>query len=192
MNEYEELRDTIDVPRGTGIQGFLRAIEEILKQPRVQEVKIDSRGKVSYLRYLRKGEANLPLSIDFDTLQPYAILRNARDIVEITGVSPNASMSLLTMFRTCSRDKLFPVAFIGGANTVLFEWHKKTTGVVLDVDQDAVLGYPFYRDHLIEDPTLFLAAAYSRNAALVDVQRAYKMLMPARELPIKLDEKVTK
>jgi hypothetical protein len=187
MGDYNEVRETVDVPRGTGVQGFLKAIEEILKLPRVQEVKIDARGKVSYFRYLRDGETNVPLEVDFDTLQPYAVLRNARSIVEISGASvPNdASRALAIMFRACSKDQLMPIAFIGGANTVLFEWFRKSTGLFLDQEGETVYGVPFHKDRQVDDASLFLAAAYTRNSALIDVQKAYKILMPAREEPVK-------
>lgn len=188
MEEYKEQRETVDVPRGTGVEGFLRAIGEILKLPRVQEVKVDARGKVSYIRFLREGENSKPVAVDFETLMPYAILRNS-SVQELDAHSTDASKVVSAIFDVVSRDHLYPVAFVGGANTVFFEWYKSTTGVEL-YSTEEVYGLPFYRDRMVEDYMLFLAAAYGRHSALVDVQKSYKILMPSREPPLRAPDGV--
>lgn len=181
MPEYTEHRDQIDVPRGTGREGFLRAIEALLKLPLIQEVKIDARGKVTYMRLLREGETPKPLEVDFETLQPMAVVRASSKITELTLSADSAGLCLAQLFSAVSQDKLHPIAFIGGANTVFFAWYKATMGIV--IDEENVYGLPFYRDRMADDYMLFLVAAYSRQASLIHVQKSYKILMPQRVIP---------
>ena len=56
MPEYREVTGTIRVPENTGLEGFMHAIQSILKRPRVQELRVDARGQVKYRRYLVDGE----------------------------------------------------------------------------------------------------------------------------------------
>lgn len=90
--DYVEVNEAVEVPRNTGIRGFMHTIESILKLPRVQRIEIDSRGKVSYTYFARREEEHAPLRMNFSTLMPYAAVRNGVSIDEIR--SPNASAAL--------------------------------------------------------------------------------------------------
>ncbi len=178
--DYREHKAVLDVPRGTGADGFCQAIKAILKLPRVQEVKIDARGKLSYTRFLLPDEEEKPILVDFDSLMPIAVIRNS-ELSELAS-HHNAAMAISAMFKAVSADQLHPVAFVGSTNSTLFAWHKETTGI--ELDKDEVYGLPFFTDRMVEDYMLFIVAAYSRSASLVDARRAYKIVMPSREMPI--------
>jgi hypothetical protein len=174
MSEYREISETLDVPIGTGVDGFLKVIGEILRLRRVQEVKIDARGKVSYLRYAREGEPDKPLDVDLETLMPYAVLRNNK--LQELPVADDAAHAVGQLFHAAGQDGLFPIAFIGGTNSMFFKWYKQTTGI--ELKDDNVYGLPFLVDRKIEDYMLFLAAGYARYNHLADLQKAYKIVIP--------------
>ena len=41
MTDYREVSHKIDVPAGTGVEGLMHTIRELLKRPRIQEIKVE-------------------------------------------------------------------------------------------------------------------------------------------------------
>ena len=174
--DFEEIRESIDVPKNTGVTGFLQTVEGILRLPRVQEIRIDSKGKVDYRYFLREDEEKKPLEMDFDTLQPYAVIRNGV-VVELETPHENAAVALGQVFAQMTADQLFPVAFVGGAASTFWQWYTASTGIELRT-QDDLYGVPFLKERMLEDYMLVLCAAYTRHSALIDTQRSYKIVIP--------------
>ena len=77
MKERREDTQIVEIPKGSGRQGFLLAIDQILKLSRVQGIQVDARGKIYYTRYVEEGEPAPPVEIDFETLSPHSVIRNA-------------------------------------------------------------------------------------------------------------------
>jgi len=183
--EYEEVKDTIQVPANTGIEGFLHTIREILRRSGVQSINIDARGMVSYRRFIPKTKDGADLrniGVSFEELQPSGIVRNAN--VEEVQLYDNVNASVVVgalcdMARTI---RLNPTAFVSGADTVFWEWHRATTGVSLR-SRDHLYGLPFLTDRLIPDTALLLCAGYGRDASFADTRQVYKVEMPSAELP---------
>jgi hypothetical protein len=173
--EYTEVNEEIEVPRNVGASGFLRVVEGILKLPRVQKIEIDSRGKISFQYFTRKGEETPALKIDFETLRPYAAIRNGESMDEITP-STNAAIALGQLFDAAAVDHLFPVAFVAGVGTSFWRW-AKSSGLILS-SREELFGIPFLMDQLVPDSSLVLGAAYARGAALVDIRKSYKLVVP--------------
>jgi hypothetical protein len=176
MTEYEEVRESVDVPKNAGVQGFLKTVEGILRLPRVQEIRIDARGKVDFRYFLREGEQHKPLEMDFETLLPYSIIRNNK-VVELVDVDPNAAVAVGQLFDLAAADHLFPVAFVGGPGSLFWQWYETTTAIHLAAREE-LYGVPFLSDRALEDYVLVLCAAYTRSAALIDTQRSYKLVIP--------------
>ena len=174
---YEERNETIEVPKGTGIEGFMLAIRAVLQLPRLQTVQIDSRGKVSYKYFLREGEESRTLELDFDALMPYAIVRNGV-VSEVLPMSENAAVVIGQMFTRAAADHVYPVAWLGGANSVLWEWFLASLGPDNPVHTaEDLYGLPLLRDRMVDDQVLILCCAFSRGSSLIDTQRSYKLLM---------------
>ena len=173
MAEYEEVEGDIEVPRNTGIDGFLKVIKHVLKLPRVQRVEIDARGHVTYMYHMRAGEPPPTIDMNFESVQPYGVIRNSL-VRELSLTSDNAAVTLGQLFSQASLEQLFPVALVGGMNTLLWDWYKRTTGVALPPG-DTVYGLPFLSDRFVEDHVLILCAAYSRHSTLVDTQKSFKL-----------------
>ncbi len=176
MAEYEEVTGTVEIPKNVGVRGFLKAIEDILKLPRVQSIHIDARGKVEYRHFMREGDPLKPLEIDFATLQPYAVIRNSR-VVELGDPDPNAAVAVGQLFDSAAADHLFPVAIVAGANTQFWRWYESTTTIDPSTHEE-LYGVPFVIDRQLEDHVIVLCAAYTRAAALVDTQKSYKLVIP--------------
>lgn len=174
--KYEEQNQSVEIPKGTGIEGFLRAIREILQLPRVQELHIDARGNITYKYFLREGEAPSALDLEFESLMPYAIVRNG-NVQEVVVKATNAAVVLGQMFGRAAADHMYPVAWVGGANTMFWTWFDTSMGFKTLL-QEELYGLPFLRDRMVEDSVLILCTAYGRRAALVDTQRSYKVLIP--------------
>lgn len=175
--EYDEIRESITVPKNTGRQGFLRAIEELLALPRVQEIHIDSRGKVDYRYLLRPGEQKKPaLEPDFQELLPYAIIRNS-DVRELTEPDENAAVAVSQLFDLASADHLIPIAFVAGPMSTFWDWYRATTSID-PLSTEELYGLPILSDRQLEDYVLVLCAGFSRNAPLSDTQKSYKLVIP--------------
>ena len=180
MKERREEKQTIEIPKGTGRAGFLLAIEEILKLPRVQGIQVDARGTVSFSRFVNEDEKFVPLEVDFETISPYMSIRNS-PMVEMPALIDLSPPELIyTIFNEASNDQLFPIAFVTGANSQLPLW-LKTSGHDLSRAKDEFFGLPLFSDRNIDDSVLVMCAAHSRGSALVDTQKSYKIVMPTWE-----------
>lgn len=180
-----EYFDSIEIPKGSGRAGFLLAIDNILKLPRVQSIQIDAMGKVSYSRILQDGESAVPIVLDFETLSPHSVIRNSF-IRELTStdvdfdLEANAAVAMSCLFAEAAHDRMFPIAFVGGANTIFWDWYTATTGIKL-ANHEEIFGLPFYTDRMLEDYMLFFCTGYVKGAALIETKKSYKLLLPERQ-----------
>lgn len=175
--EYQEVTDTVDVPRHAGVEGFVLAIREILRYPRVMSFSADNRGKISFTRFARREEPRKKIEIDFDTVSPSAIIRNGKvEELDVEAIDGNAAVVAAKIFGRAAADNMYPVAWVVGAASYLPAWHAKTTGIELLTAM--AYGLPILRDRFIPDETLLLACAFGPGAALIDAQTAYKITMP--------------
>lgn len=174
--EWEERTNRIEVPENTGIEGFLYAIRELLRRPRIQEIKIDSKGSIAYRQYVQKDKPLNNVGIEFGDISPYGVIRNA-DVVELT-VQPGQSAAVVAaaVLDIATTEQLYPIAFVTGADTVFWEWYAATAGVPFR-STNYLFGWPLYTDRLLPDTALILCTGYGKDAALVDTQRAYKIEM---------------
>jgi hypothetical protein len=180
MPEYRRVEDSIEVPKNTGVTGFLRTLEQIIRLPRVQDIRVDIKGKVSWSRYVLDGESE-PLGVEFEDLEPWAIIRNS-EVVELPVRSTNVALVLSMMLDKATSEALHPIAFASGADTVLWEWFADSTGYRLG-SNNSVMGLPLYLDRHAPDTALILCAAYTKGAALIDTQKAYKIEMDYTAAP---------
>ncbi len=176
MADLELVTHSIEVPKNTGTSGFLHTIAELLKLTRIQGINIDARGKVTYTRYVDEDEA-VPIKVDYEGVEPYHTIRNAPDGVEELRVeSVNAAVTVASVLDKATTEKLHPIAFIASPNTVLLDWYRSTTGYSLGSSR-FLCGLPVHHDRHVPDTALILCAAFVRDGALVDTQKAYKIEM---------------
>lgn len=174
--EYEEIRDSVEVPKNAGKQGFLRTIEELLTLPRLQEIRIDARGKVDFRYHLRDGEQKKSVEPNFEELLPYAVIRNS-EVRELTEPDDNAAVAVSQLFDLASADHLFPVAFVAGPASTFWDWYRASTSID-PLSTEELYGLPILNDRQLEDYVLVLCAAFSRNAPLSDTRKSYKLVIP--------------
>lgn len=169
MDGYQEKSNSVAVPKSTGIDGFLKTLRSILSLPRVQSISIDARGTVNYTRYVKEGESEGPLNVDYAGLQPWNIIRNGNlDELQHHSKEP-ASNVVATLFNRVAREGLTPVAFATGINTCFWKWHEMTAGIEL-VKTSSAYGLPIYTDRQLPDYRLVICAGYVRSG-LVDCHR---------------------
>lgn len=173
FTKHEEF---IDVPKGTGIAGFLRSIGEVLKLPRVQNVAITSQGRIEYSFFLREGEEKTVLTMNFEDLMPMAIVRNS-DVMEVRNRSESSAVAIFQMFNASAIDGLFPIAFVTGLSTPLWDW-LETTADDKTVTQGSLFGLPIHQDRNCPDEVLLLCSAFKRDSELVEMKKAYKIDIP--------------
>jgi hypothetical protein len=51
-------------------------------------------------------------------------------------------------------------------------------GMIPSQTREDAYGLPFMTDRQVDDSTLLLAASYDRTAAIIDAQRAFRLLLP--------------
>jgi hypothetical protein len=177
MTQYREVSETIDVPRNVGEEGFLRTVRAILRMPRVQEITINSSGRVSYRRFIKDEEPEVNLDMDVEDLRPSYVLRNTTLVEMPLPVGMNAAVVLGTMFTAAVRDGLTPLAFVSAIDTVFWQWYWETTAVRYE-PSGYVYGLPLLLDKDVSPSALMLCATFGRDASLIDTQRGYKVEMP--------------
>jgi hypothetical protein len=176
VSELHLVTHSIDVPKNTGIEGFMLTIRELLKLARLQSISIDAKGKVTYKRYVEEGEKQ-KIGVDYEGVEPWHITRNAPDgVEELMLNTPNAAVTLAGVLDRSSQEKLHPTAFVVSPNTTLWWWYQHTTGFSLGSHKH-LCGLPIYFDRHIPDTALILCSSFVRDGALVDTQKAFKIEM---------------
>lgn len=182
MSEYKEVTDTIEVPRNTGIDGFIHTVRQLLLKPKVQEIRIDARGKITCRRFALMNDNSQNSGVEFDGLFPSAIVRNT-EINEIAvAEGANAAVVLSSLMDMVATTQLKALAFISGADTSLWEWFRASTGVNMQ-NRTSLLGLPLHTDRAIPDTALILTAGYGRDASLMDARSSFKIEMPHYTYP---------
>jgi hypothetical protein len=186
MDEFEEVTGTIEVPKNTGIEGFMSTVRQLLTFSRLQSIFIDSRGKVTFKRFVLQGEdagsTNNNYGVDLESVRPSHVTRNA-DMIELTppaGLPAPVVIGLL--FDKSAQDKLRPLAFVVGAGSTLWQWYRFTTGHDL-VDRSSFFGLPVLADRMVPDTALLLCSGYGRDAAFIDTRMSYKVEIPEYVMP---------
>jgi hypothetical protein len=176
MTEYQPVEASVTVPKGVGLDGFLKAVREILRYPRVTDVRINTRGVIWFKRHVRKDEQVVPVQIDFESVTPFAAVQ-ASDVLEVAlseGGEP-APVAVARMFAALARDHVSPVAFVIGGSSPFAAWHKATSGIEIG---EQAYGLPVMVDERIPSDVLVLCAAFGPGGSLVDVRRSYKLSLP--------------
>lgn len=169
MDGYQEKSSSVTVPKNTGIDGFLRTLKTILSLPRVQTINIDAKGKVNYTRYVRDGEPESPVNVDYAGLDPWSIIRNGQlDELQYMELEPAPSV-IAAMFNHVAREGLVPIAFATGADTHFWRWHHRTSRVDL-ARTSVVYGLPIYTDRQMPDHSLVLCSGFVKGS-LIDCHR---------------------
>ena len=161
--------------------GFANTIKTLLVKPRVQQITIDARGKVSCRRYIQEDDDLRNSGIDFEDLSPASIVRNT--IVEEVPVyaDTNAAVVVGALFDTVISAQLTPIAFVSGLGTTLWDWYKHTTGTQLR-SKDTLHGLPLYTDRAIPD-TLYCYRRLRQRRGASRCTQHIKIEMPTYDIP---------
>lgn len=176
MPNYEEEEQVIEIPKAAGIKAYMSVVEKILALPMVKSVVIHiTPGNITYHRFKSPEEPETTVGIDLESLLPYSVIRS-HDIVELNPSAKIAAIVVAQLLAQAHLDGLNPVAFASGHAMTLRKWHAHTTGIILP--EDEMYGLPLLVDKQLPVESLFLCAAYGKNAALVDTVKTYKVTIP--------------
>jgi hypothetical protein len=175
MAEYKERTETVDVPKNTGVEGFMATVRKILSLPRIQVININAVGHIKYTRIVREEDDTVPLEVDFSTISPAGIIRN-NELVEMEEDN-NPTHAVARMFEQIAQEHLFPVAWVSGPGSTFWLWHERAK-LKMSPSKDQAYGLPFLYDENFPSSTLVLCTGYTRMSAMIDVKKSFKMLMP--------------
>jgi hypothetical protein len=178
-----EVEEQIEVPRSTGIPGFLRTIETILKLPRVLGISINNRGLVTYRR-VQLPEERASLGVNFDTLQPSVFIRQGQ--VKELLAEGEAVSQVHQALESAALERVEVTAWVMGLGGLPL-FHKWCPS--LAIHNDRLLGLPVYVDRALDDQTLVLAASHAPRAYLSDCHRFYKigmLLLPPKPATVEI------
>lgn len=174
--EYREVSNSIDVPRNTGVEGFIQTVRTILRRSRVQEIRITADGKVNYRRLVHGEQEETPLDVDLETLTPMAVARRA-EVRELTlPPSLSAAISISKMFDRFAIDQIYPIIWGVSPATVFWKWFEATSKSALHARSHA-FGLPVIADRHIPDTALLLFGAINSGASLIDTTNVLKLEM---------------
>jgi hypothetical protein len=179
--EFEPVVDTIEVPRNSGTDGFLKLIRSILKLGHVQSIHIAGNGKVEY-RYLkpigRKDDQFNPEQL-FEDVSPSYLIRNSQ-MIELRVQDDAHSLEVLhRMMRAARVDGVEPLGWAVGAGSMLVEW--LTARSCLSEEHffpcDSLMGIPVHKDRMLPDESLTLCAGPVRGGEFSETTHSYKIAM---------------
>lgn len=173
--ELREVTRSIEVPKNTGVEGFVVTLRELLRRPRIQQITIDATGKVQYRRLIRDDEPDV-IDIDLETVTPHGVL--AASSIEELVLPPHlpAATVIGRMFDRFAIDQVHPIAFVSGIGTVFWDWYRVTTKAALH-SRSAIFGLPLLLDRHVPETALILCGASAPSTSLVDTTVALKLEM---------------
>ena len=174
--DYSERIDSIDCPKDSGVAGLTRLFKSLLKEiPRIKKIVINSTGKVEYTWYAPTGAPDRALSVKFDDLLPYAVIRNSLlEEISVQGDSP--VLAIAKLFMACHKNRLYPIALVTGAETKLWKWYEASIGAPVEAS-GTFCGYNVLKDREVPDDVLILCGTFARSDELTDTYCAYKITM---------------
>lgn len=167
---------TVEVPQNTGVQGYLTAIEQIIAQPRVQRVVLESNGRVTYTRLVSDDDDVAPHNVDFEHVLPYAIIRQVEIVEESFPISYTACAVVAGLVDKACVAGYYPICFVTGVHSQLWEWLRVRSGLTISVTE-LLYGYQVYRDQEVPDEVLILCAGNKGAHAVIDTRIAIKVVM---------------
>jgi len=169
----------LSVPKNTGIKGFLRAIETVLKVPFIQKIEINAQGEISYLHQVVEAESPLDPLVFFDDLYPWASIKD-KEMEELNLGIYDSSRTLVRLLDVVTAQNLKPLAFIVSTDTVLYKWMDVTS--FFEPKTKNLCGIKILEDEHLPDTTLLLAAGLEVANDLFIAEKTYKVEISANGL----------
>jgi len=169
------VESTVQVPPKTGVAGFLRTIETLLRLPRLQKVTIDARGAVQYTRLVLEGaEEPEDVVVNFQGLAPYDLIRNSpiTEVRDVESLSP--AELLLWLLGEVTREGSHPAVWVLHDLKELETW-LNLPWFTERTSATSLLGYPLLFDADISPGMLLLGTAPKRGGELVECTQFFKI-----------------
>lgn len=181
--ELELVTAAVDIPRNTGIEGFLQMLRSLLRIKRLQEIVISvtRHGSITY-KYLAERETE-QTALDpcklLENLNPMHYLQRS-EMKEVGLQEGEASpQMLLRLFRAAENDGMRPICWVVGAGSALPRWLRKGTTFTEDFayPNETLCGLPILSDRFVPDEALVLCAGHGIGSEMSDARICYKTTM---------------
>lgn len=165
---------TLQVPKATGVQGFLRTIERVLTVPRLRSMHVSHTGQVSYEALVPEEVKDLPvLDVELESLLPSQLLRNIETAEYLPKEGSTPTDQVVGTILQVLAAGLFPCRWLCADLRTVHKW----SGLVPSVADEDLLGFPVMEDPGLPREALILLGAVLRGAALVDSSLAVVLSM---------------
>lgn len=179
--EYEQKSKTVTVPSRAGVEGFLHVLKEILKLPRVTEVRMTDRGEVQFwwnepvsLDPLSLG----PTTLDLAPLSVEHALVNASIVDEPFDDGRHISLIVPSLLARAQEDGVYPLLFAVHSPSAFRKWILECTG--LHFGNKGCFGFPLEGDSSIPDDVVVLLATMSHSTSILDTTHAFRTILPKK------------
>lgn len=171
-----KISEKIKVPPGAGIDGFLKAIKEVLQLRRVQGVHISPTGMITVEHYVPDELDKRPAThIDMTDVTPGYAIQHVAAMHEVAYTfGSNAAEVICRMFGDADCDDLVPFAFVIGTASKLWDWHAKTSRTI---NRGSFYGLPLIEDPTIPDDILVMCTSYERSSTFAEIINTYKIAL---------------
>lgn len=179
--EYEQKSKTVTVPPRAGVEGFLHVLKEILKLPRVTEVRMTDRGDVQF--WWNEPVDTDPLSLGPTTLDlaPLSVehaLSKALVMDEPFDEERPYSLIVPSLLARAQDDGVYPLLFVVNSPAVFRRWILEWTG--LHFGSKGCFGFPLEGDSSIPDDVVVLLATMRQSTSILDTTHAFRTILPKK------------
>ena len=178
-------RSNITVPQGSGMDGLLETIKDVMQTVRVDKLVINSNGELTVDWHTVGDEVAEDMTVDESVKLPSIVLSSPSDILarcelEEIASKKTAERTLLTMFSRLQGNGQHPVAFVAGdpSEGKLAKWLAPFSAPTQEEGVYAhLLGVPILFEPKFPSDVLILCGAPMPNAELRDTVFAVKISM---------------
>jgi hypothetical protein len=171
MGQRVERTNSISLPRGSGVEPLLLAVKTFLQYSGVQSITIE-RGRIGCTRLVAEESVEKEPQLDLGTTMPYAIVRNAGNIVSVPHQNGQDVLAVLyQLFRRAAQDRVVTLCWVGSNNSAVWHWLDRQNLAWPTTEE--LQGLPFYQDAEVEDQALLLCCGERFGGTLIDMTVAY-------------------
>lgn len=179
--EYEQKSKIVTVPPRAGVEGFLHVLKEILKLPRVTEVRMTDRGEVQFWWNEPTDTDSLslgPVTLDLAPLSVEHALANANVVDEPFDEDRHVSLIAPALLARAQEEGVYPLLFVVHSPSEFRKWILACTG--LHFGSRGCFGFPLEGDSSIPDDVVVLLATMRRSTSILDTTHAFRTILPKK------------
>lgn len=181
MSHYELKSKTIPVPSMAGVEGFLHVIREVLRFPRITELRVTEKGEVQFWWKEPTSEDPMGLGPTILNLAPLTVAHAVSRAAELSNVvdvpvdldAPHQPAPLLLSF--AQQEGVCPLLFAVRSPSVFRRWVLHTTQLNFG---RGCFGLPLEGEESLPDDVLILLATERPSLTIMDTTHVFRTIIP--------------